>query len=337
MNDKPVSFFIAEVLNVSYTLAEQRSNKTAVHHVYEISCKIVSPDPYSPTISNIKPADNNFKKIPLVGEQVLIFQGYREDSKPEVLIPQWYYSTTLSVSSNTNINALTGISKSGLQDLKPGHTFVERSVATLQAYEGDVISEGRWGNSIRLGSSIDTTKAVVDVKPNYIGEPGDPIIILSTRINGSDKFVTENVDTDSASLYLTSTQRLNTLKTSNPVSSDIAVSKFNNSQLIGVADRIVLKSKTDSIIADAKNSIELNAPTVYIGSSLDKEPLLHSTAVVSLLQKIVSVLKIGFADSSGAICTELYSIPESDYAKLFTELTNDNVLVDKYKKNTVKR
>ena len=78
---------------------------------------------------------------------------------------------------------------------------------------------------------------------------------------------------------------------------------------------------------------------MYIGSSdkTDKEPLLHSTAVVSLLQKIVSVLKIGFADSSGAICTELYSIPESDYAKLFKELTNDNILVDKYKKNTVNR
>jgi hypothetical protein len=342
--DTQISFFIAEVLDIpnieTYTLKTQRNSVDNLHHVYEIACKIISPDPYSPTIYNIKPADINFKKIPLVGEQVLIFQGYREDSNIDQLnTQQWYYLTTLSVLSNININAITGLSRSGKVDSKPGTSFIEKDVSTLQAYEGDLLVEGRFGNSIRFGSSFDISKAKVDVKPNYLGANGAPIIILSNRSHTTTDLVTENIETDIASLYITSTQNFNTLTTSNPVASTTAVSKFNKSQLIGVADRIVLKAKTESVIVDAKEIIELNAPTVYIGSSdkTDKEPLLHSTAVVSLLQKIVSVLKIGFADSSGAICTELYSIPESDYAKLFKELTNDNILVDKYKKNTVNR
>jgi hypothetical protein len=54
--------------------------------------------------------------------------------------------------------------------------------------------------------------------------------------------------------------------------------------------------------------------------------------VVSLLQKIVSMIKIGFADSSGVICTPLYDAL-TDAETLFEQLTNDNILIDKYQKN----
>lgn len=339
--DIPVSFYIAEVVSVAnaetYTTklqqTSQQSSGSSLHHIYEINCKVVSPDPYSPEIRNIKPADINTKKIPLVGELVLIFQGHREDSNIEQLQPVWYYLTTLAPASNINSNLLTGLSKSGLTNTKPGETFTETDVAILQAYEGDVIVEGRWGNSIRFGSSIDTKKAVVDILPNYLGESGAPIILLSNQKTYSTKFVTENIETDASSLYLTSTQRINNLTTSNPVASDIAVSKFNRSQLIGVADRVVLKSKTDSVIVDGKHSIEINAPTIYLGSldKSQKEPMLHSGAVVSLLNKIVAILKIGFADSSGIVCTPLYDAL-SDAETLFEQLTNDNILIDKYQK-----
>jgi hypothetical protein len=339
--DIPVSFYIAEVVSVAnsetYTTklqqTSQQTSGSSLHHIYEINCKVVSPDPYSPLIRNIKPADLNTKKIPLVGEMVLIFQGHREDSNIEQLQPAWYYLTTLAPASNINSNLLTGLSKSGLTNTKPGETFIETDVPILQAYEGDVIVEGRWGNSIRFGSSIDTKKAVVDTLPNYLGDSGAPIILLSNQKTYSTKFVTENIESDASSLYLTSTQRINNLTTSNPVASDIAVSKFNRSQLIGVADRIVLKSKTDSVIVDGKQSIEINAPTIYLGAAdrSNKEPMLHSTAVVSLLQKIVSMIKIGFADSSGVICTPLYDAL-IDAETLFQELTNDNILTDKYQK-----
>ena len=340
--DIPISFYIAEVVSKAnaetYTTKLQQSNQqssgSSLHHIYEINCKIVSPDPYSPQISNIKPADINTKKIPLVGEMVLIFQGHREDSNINALgPPAWYYLTTLAPISDINSNSITGLSKSGFTNTKPGETFTETDVAILQSYEGDVIVEGRWGNSIRFGSSIDTKKAVVDTLPNYLGDSGAPIILLSNQKTYSTKFVTENIETDASSLYLTSTQRINNLTTSNPVASDISVSKFNRSQLIGVADRIVLKSKTDSVIVDGKQSIELNAPTIYLGSldKSQKEPMLHSTAVVSLLQKIVSMIKIGFSDSSGVICTPLYDAL-TDAETLFQELTNDNILIDKYQK-----
>lgn len=335
----PISFYIAEVVSAfdkeTYTLKTQRESTetTKLHHAYEISCKIITPDTYSPVIHGIKPADINSKKIPVVGEQVLIFIGYREDSNIDSPQPAWYYLTTLSINSNINFNALTGLSNSSITT----DTFIDKEISILQAYEGDTIIEGRWGNSIRFGSSIDTSKAKVEVLPNYLGDLGHPIIILSNRNKTTTNYITEDVNSDYSSLYLTSNQRINNLTTNNPVSPNtISISNFSNSQLIGVADRIILKSKTDSIIIDGKQSVEINAPTIYLGSSTDKEPLLHSDAVVKLLQKLVAIVKIGFQDSSGVVCTPLYdSLPDTDLEILFKELTNDNIQVDAYKNNTL--
>jgi len=339
----PISFYIAEVVSAAgletYTLQNQKSNNDGSNHVYEISVKLVSPEPDNPPISPVRPADFNIKKLPLVGEQVLIFRGYQENSNVGGLEPCWYYLSNIAISSEININSITGLSKPGTAEPSPpGRTFKEKTIAPLQAYEGDVLIEGRWGNSIRFGSSIDTSKAKVDKLPNFLGEPGQPIILLSTRNKTTTDFTTEDIETDYASLYLTSKQRINNLKTNNPVNNDKSVSSFSDSQLIGVADRIVLKSKTDSVIVDAKQSIEINAPTIYLGSSdkSNKEAMLHSTAVVKLLQKLVALVKIGFADSSGVVCTPLYdSLPDVDLENLFKQLTNDNIQVDAYKTNSL--
>ena len=208
----PISFYIAEVVAVAnketYTLKDQQfgqlTGTDSFYHIYDISCKIVTPNPFSPIIDNIKPADINTKKIPLIGEQVLIFQGYQETSKPDELKPAWYYLTTVSITSNINYNGITGLTQNNLTGSAAGTSFEEQIVPMLQVYEGDVISEGRWGNSIRFSSTIDTKKAQVEIQPLYKGTtPGDPLILLSNRKRSDDIFVTENIQEDESSLYLT--------------------------------------------------------------------------------------------------------------------------------------
>jgi hypothetical protein len=318
----PISFYIAEVIEIITDV--------------NIRCKMIFPDPNCPPVDIVKPVDINSKKIPLLGEHVLIFRGYANTSNVNQLLPEWYYLSIISTLNDVNINAIPGLSKTGNTNVAPGKTFKEKIISPLLPYEGDIITEGRWGNSIRFGSSFDTSK--VNTQPNYRGDIGSPIILMSNSIkNQSTGSIVENVQTDASSFYLTSKQQIVNLTTNRPITQNISsVSNFNNSQLIGVADRIVLKSKTDSIIIDAKDKMELNAETIYIGSSTNKEPLLHSTAVVKLLQKLIALVKIGFADSSGVICTPLYdSLPEADVEKLMKELTNDNILVDAYKQNTI--
>ena len=90
-------------------------------------------------------------------------------------------------------------------------TFKERdNIHPLQPYLGDTIYQGRFGNSIRLGS----TASPNNKEWSSVGNNGDPITILRNGqpLNGlpSDPWtpITENINTDPSSIYLTSTQNL---------------------------------------------------------------------------------------------------------------------------------
>jgi hypothetical protein len=342
MNDfSKLKFHIAEVLPYDYTYKYVNSDQpdTNIDTLFAIYVRTYT-NYYDNEFLIALPANSNIKQIPLVGEHVLVFRTTNQESSKAKWRESWYYLPLVGLKAAINENRLPGLAEE-LSDVdinkrKPGKTFQSREISPLQPYEGDLLIEGRWGNSIRFSSTI-TTNGDYTIDHPWRGDvSGDPILIISNgRKNLSNKqFVVENIQDDQTSIYLTSTQRINNLTTSNPVASNIAVSDFNTSQLIGVADRVILKSKTDSVILDGKRSIEINAPTVYIGSAdrSDKEGMLHSTAVVSLLQKIVSIIKIGFADSSGVVCTPLYDAL-ADAEQLFQELTNDNILIDKYQKN----
>lgn len=332
----PISFYIAEVVSVAnketYTLKTQRESKETpkLHHVYEIDCKIITPNVYSPVINDVKPADINSKKIPIAGEQVLIFQGYREDSNVDQLKPVWYYLTSISVNSNVNFNALTGLSKTDITE----DTFNEKSISILQAHEGDVIVEGRWGNSIRFGGSVDT-KAKLEVTPNFQGSNNDPIIILSNRTKNDKEIVTENVQEDASSLYLTSKQKIsnfslgsnnnkNSLKCYTPNES-----QFANSQLIGIADRVILKAKTDVAVIDSERAIILNTTgDIKLGNDTAAESMVHGDVLLKILQKILNQLNspIQCGTMSGTF------IDKSNIAsaqQLFQKLLSSTYFIDK--------
>ena len=84
--------------------------------------------------------------------------------------------------------------------MPPGKTFEEKVISPLQPYEGDLLIEGRWGNSIRFGSSVNTSSEYT-VNSNWSGTNGSPIIILSNkRSNKPQKeFVVEDINTDGSS------------------------------------------------------------------------------------------------------------------------------------------
>ena len=186
-----------------------------------------------------KPANNNIKQIPLLGEHVIIFKALNQETTVDKRRIQWYYLPAYGIQSGINSNRLPGIAKfrintknkSGINE-PAGKTFEEKVISPLQPYEGDLLIEGRWGNSIRFGSSVNTSNEYT-VNSNWSGTNGSPIIILSNkRSNKPQKeFVVEDINTDGSSLYLTSDQRLNTLKLNKPLTKSGGL-KFNNPQIL---------------------------------------------------------------------------------------------------------
>ena len=250
-----------------------------------------------------RPANSHIKQIPLLHEHVLIFQANNEFSSADKTRNQWYYFPAYSIQSNINHNALpvAELKEGDVNDIKQedniplGETFEQKTVSSMQPYEGDVVVEGRWGNSIRLGSTI-TKAGQYTKKPNYIGQrSGDPIIILSNSVkHESSKFITEDSKNDESSLYLTTTQAISDLVLNKSLNVESTKeNQYSESQFVGIANRIVLQAKTNNIILDGENRISILSNKIMLGEDNATEPLVLGEK----LELIIAGCRAGTAGS----------------------------------------
>lgn len=335
-----LDFCLAEVLDTAEFNTYKSINESTKTNYYDLFSVVARLDGYvERPIITAKPINTTFKKIPIVGEIILVFKI--KSSIPTIASynqEQWYYISTVDINSSINHNSLSGYTSNVDANDTLGKDFTEKSISPLQPYEGDVIAESRWGSSIRLSSTIRTSNERIYTNSQdsiYTGDRvGDPVIIISNgRENKPGKeFITENLDSDKSSIWLTSSQRINKLKLNNIIRVGDSESKFNKSQFIAKADRIILTTNSDSIVLDSKQAIELNSKLVSIGVSDQKEPILHSTSIIKLLEIIIRTLQSGYIDATGMssapINTEIFS---PDIVKLLNESVNRNILIDKHK------
>lgn len=284
--------YVAEVISdASVPTYKQNVDGKKINKLYQIRCRLISNDVTKNECVAL-PANVNLKKIPLLGEHVLVFRAYSDDSRYSSKKPAWYYLTDVSIATNVNNNSIPGISGKEFEDLPYGNTFDDQTVPAVQPYEGDILFQGRFGNRIRLGSTVKNSNTYDRLPTWSKGNDGDPIIILSTnksRNIDDASFLVEHAENDAASLYLTSTQQLNALK----VTKQLTIhNSFDGSQFVGIADRIILRAKRDIAVIDAENGIVLNTPNnIYIGGEKATQPLVHGDVLVDILGKILDHLQ----------------------------------------------
>ena len=151
-----------------------------------------------------------------------------------------------------------------------GGKFVERiNIHPILPFTGDNIFEGRFGNSIRLGSTI-KSKSQYQNNWSTIGQEGDPITILRNGqpTNSPDEGwlpTVENINDDLSSIYLTSTQRI-PINVSSKNYSSISTDQipeypisYNKNQIILNSGRILFNSITDSILLSSQKVISISA------------------------------------------------------------------------------
>jgi hypothetical protein len=196
--------------------------------------------------------------------------------------------------------------------IKFGEYFKERqNINPLKPFEGDYIIEGRFSNTIRLGSTGGTSPW------SSVGEQGSPIMILR---NGQGEtypnawqLITEDIDNDASSIYLTSNQKINLTPSSNNSYLSYGNSKpeqantFTGNQIIISSGRLFFNSQNDHILLSSAKSINLNARSsinfdttedvviqagkVKLGSQLATEPVLLGDTTVVQLQEMLDILK----------------------------------------------
>ena len=92
------------------------------------------------------------------------------------------------------------------------------------------------------------------------------------------EFVVEDINKDNSSIYLTSTQSipivLGSEKKPNSLTGCITTrgheSKYQDSQLLAVSDRIILKARNDLAVIDSPLGIVLNSTRVHLHVIIEK-------------------------------------------------------------------
>jgi len=259
------------------------------------------------SLFDYKPLNPNFQSTPVVGEVVI---GVK-------YLDQRFYTTQINLFGNPNFNTQHGISvgkkkdtltsTEGITDLpnsddrgiETGHYFKRADDARrLLPNEGDVIIEGRFGNSIRIGSDIRNEN---EDSPNMI-------ISVGHTIEGDTKVpIEEKIDTDGSSIYMTTNQEL---KPTLGAESKLIPSPYDGKQIFLNSDRIILNTKEggDILFSSNKNvgvsavgEVVIEAPTTKIGGVDATEPIVLGDTLESKLNDILTLIETGLLAPTGPV------------------------------------
>lgn len=185
-------------------------------------------------------------------------------------------------------------------ELVLGNTFIEQSnINPLKPFEGDHIIEGRFGQSLRFGSS-EGINAITKIR-NGQGE----------ETNEGWNTIEEDINLDKASIYLTSNQQIelepNTFNYNSYFTAPESIPNYASNQVLINSGRIVLNSNLDSVLinsaksvnlnsqdtvnVDSKNSFTVNSPNILLGDKEATEPILKGDITIQLLSELVSELR----------------------------------------------
>jgi hypothetical protein len=291
------------------------------------------------------PYDSQIKTYPLVNEIVLLFSLPNQQMGFNTANSSYFYLKPLGIWNHPHHDAYPNLIKkvnpAQAQDYKSNgngtvrqvtdgsteielnspvnpsqNTFVEKTdIHPLMPYMGDVLMEGRHGQSLRFGS---TAKSQSAIKNDWStsGNNGDPITILRngqpTKVDDKGWIpIVENINQDLSSIYLTSTQKLTTFSLAREESIKwktypTSPSQYALPQTIITSDRILINAKNDSVLIGAQQSIGLScydeinltgnntildSTNIYLGSKNATESVLLGDKTITTLRQITSLLK----------------------------------------------
>lgn len=166
---------------------------------------------------------------------------------------------------NQRAQAAGVITQSTVNPNQIGTVFKSLKVNPLKVFEGDVLFQGRYGNSIRLGSSQMIRSSDGEQFPNVIIRVGQgPETTKSTEDRGPQALTAESINTDASSMWMVSNQILGLVPATYPTSTYLRSlfekpTNFGGASILLNSDRVILNSKATSIFLFAKKGIHLNS------------------------------------------------------------------------------
>jgi len=229
------------------------------------------------------PIDVNRIHMPLVGEKVLMVKTPTDQNTAFHKVARYSYIKICNIHNNVNTNVLPfehvgkadpggGADPSGGMGGEPLSddsieqiSHEEKEVAPLQPYDGDILTQDRYGNSLRMSSNVSGGDYDQPTQP-WSGEPGEPIMVLTSGLNTAvgGLYVIEDYTQDKSSILIASNQKI-TIDSSQPKFGPPSTaiqpsSTFEGAQVVINSDRILFNSKVDSILLSGATTVAISTP-----------------------------------------------------------------------------
>ena len=298
------------ILDISHPKAIDLGGYDSIGTIFYTILKNNTPLEEIKTSNIARPIFPHLKYYPLKNEVVLILSSQDKNIYNSEGATTSYYLPSLNIWNHPHHNALPSVkglkSSSTEQDYQQTENGIVRQVTDegtdinlgdyfsellkvkpLLPYEGDYILEGRFSNSIRLGST-NIGENIPDGNINNwstSGNTGDPIIVI--RNGQSDKLddkgwvpTIEDINDDLTSIYLTSNQKL----------ADFRVSSTN---FQSYQAKIELPEDIETVLTDPELNIVVQAEPTPVEptttpTQTTEEPVLESPMVINEESSIVS-------------------------------------------------
>ena len=342
-----------------------------------------------------KPLHPQNKTFPLINEMILLFALPDNEIGESSNSKSYYYINNINIWNHPHHNAypspiestLPPSQKKDYQQVEGGsvrriidesteinlnsplnpsqNTFIERTnIHPLMPFMGDIMYEGRFGQSLRLGT---TSKSKSQYKNSWstVGNEGDPITILRNGQprKSSDKGwvpITEDINSDLSSIYLTSYQKLNNFNVASKELYDsykikpITPSQYSNPQIVLNSDRIIINAKNDHILLSSQKSIGMStvgsvnidavshcisSNDIKLGSIRAEQPVLLGDNTVEVLillteavKNLASILEVQKDWPGGALKTSFNAIA----GNVITQIDSDDGILSLLNNNSLK-
>lgn len=205
--------------------------------------------PGTPKSFTATPLNPYFRSVPLAGEQVLVVKGNND---------KYYYSDIINANGKLgdNIPPKEASLTSDATEFFFGLFAKPRPAKRMDPTEGDVIIEGRGGQTIRLSSTSEES---------FFGKlfggksENKPVIMITCHTDEEEGLGNEDIIGDDNSIYLCSETPISTLKLESNLDKDYEkVDRYAGNQIIIRSDRLILSSRKDSILLSSGDKIGIS-------------------------------------------------------------------------------
>lgn len=289
----------------------------------------------------VAPLESNIQEYPLKNEIVMVIltagklhysrkinvnntiaEGYATD----IAVRYRPTPTSGEPASETAQLAASGVRTGDLNTFSTvdSNFVIGPGVFPLRSCEGDLIFQGRFGNSIRMGSTLFSEPTSTVPQPNILitaGQWENPTEV-STKIKSVYSLTYENINKDKNSIWLIVNEKVpflasTTTSQSNQKahlrSSETPTGEYLGAQIFLNSDRLILNSKTSeislfsntqinlsslkeitidsetSVGITANNTVTISSPKIFIGSGNASEPMVLGNKLAEFLNEFIGI------------------------------------------------